>query len=56
MGGEKGYDSVFAARPLKRILQRNIDTKLARALIGGGWAEGSEGKFGVKDAALEMKL
>ena len=32
---EKGYDPVFGARPLKRFLQRNIETKLARALISG---------------------
>jgi ATP-dependent Clp protease ATP-binding subunit ClpB len=52
---EKGYDPVFGARPLKRFLQRNIETKLARALIGGQVAEGSEVKFTVKDDALEMK-
>ncbi len=32
---EKGYDPVFGARPLKRYLQRNLQTKLARALIAG---------------------
>ena len=52
---EKGYDPVFGARPLKRFLQRNIETKLARALIGGQVAEGSEVKFTVKDDALVMK-
>ena len=38
---EKGYDPVFVARPLKRFLQRNIETKLARALIAGEVEEGS---------------
>jgi ATP-dependent Clp protease ATP-binding subunit ClpB len=52
---EKGYDPVFGARPLKRFLQRNIETKLARALIGGQVAEGSEVKFTVKDDELVMK-
>ncbi len=52
---EKGYDPVFGARPLKRFLQRNIETKLARALIGGQIAEGSEVKFTVKDEELAMK-
>ncbi len=52
---EKGYDPVFGARPLKRFLQRNIETKLARALIAGEIAEGSEVKFSVKDDALVMK-
>ena len=52
---EKGYDPVFGARPLKRFLQRQIETKLARALIGGEVAEGQEVKFTVKDDTLEMK-
>ena len=52
---EKGYDPVFGARPLKRFLQRNIETKLARALIGGRVTEGSEVKFTVKDDELVMK-
>ena len=52
---EKGYDPVFGARPLKRFLQRNIETQLARALIAGAVAEGSEVKFVVKGDALTMK-
>jgi ATP-dependent Clp protease ATP-binding subunit ClpB len=51
---EKGYDPVFGARPLRRFLQRQIETKLARALIAGDIAEGQEVKFTVKDDALEM--
>ena len=39
---EKGYDPVFGARPLKRFLQRNVETKLARALIAGEVGEGSD--------------
>ncbi len=52
---EKGYDPVFGARPLKRFLQRNIETQLARALIAGTVAEGSEVTFVVKGEALTMK-
>jgi ATP-dependent Clp protease ATP-binding subunit ClpB len=52
---EKGYDPVFGARPLKRFLQRQIETKLARALIAGTVAEGSEVKFAVKGDELVMK-
>jgi ATP-dependent Clp protease ATP-binding subunit ClpB len=52
--GEKGYDPVFGARPLKRFLQRHIETKLARALIAGEVAEGAEVKFKVMDDELVM--
>ena len=52
---EKGYDPVFGARPLKRFLQRQIETKLARALVAGDVVEGSTVKFFVKDDELVLK-
>jgi ATP-dependent Clp protease ATP-binding subunit ClpB len=52
---EKGYDPVFGARPLKRFLQKQIETRLARALISGEIAEGRDVKFTVKDDTLVMK-
>jgi ATP-dependent Clp protease ATP-binding subunit ClpB len=51
---EKGYDPVFGARPLKRFLQRSIETKLARALISGEVGEGSAVTFTVKNDELAM--
>lgn len=50
----KGYDPVFGARPLKRFLQRQIETKLARALISGEVTEGSSVEFTIKDDQLVM--
>ena len=52
---ERGYDPVFGARPLKRFLQRTIETQLARALISGEVAEGSKVKFTVKKDQLSME-
>ena len=49
---ERGYDPVFGARPLKRFLQRHLETRLARALIRGEVAEGAELVFTVKDDEL----
>jgi len=49
---EKGYDPVFGARPLKRFLQRNVETRLARALIGGDVAEGTNITFTVRNDEL----
>jgi len=51
---EKGYDPVFGARPLKRFLQRQIETRLARALIGGEVKEGSDVRFSVSKDELVM--
>jgi len=50
---EKGYDPVFGARPLKRFLQRHVETKLARALIAGEVAEGTDITFTVQNDELK---
>ena len=51
---EKGYDPVFGARPLKRFLQRHLETRLARALIGGEVSEDSTVSFKVKGGELVL--
>ena len=53
--GEKGYDPTYGARPLKRFLQKQVETQLARALVAGEVEEGSEVSFSVKDDQLIMK-
>ncbi len=50
--GEKGYDPVFGARPLKRFLQRHLETRLARALIAGEVGEGTDITFTVENDEL----
>jgi ATP-dependent Clp protease ATP-binding subunit ClpB len=52
---EKGYDPVFGARPLKRFLQRHLETRLARALIAGEVTEDSKVTFKVKDDELVLQ-
>ncbi len=37
----QGYDPGFGARPLKRLLQRELETKIGRALIGGDIPDGA---------------
>jgi ATP-dependent Clp protease ATP-binding subunit ClpB len=38
---EAGFDPVYGARPLKRFLQQELETRLGRALIGGEILEGA---------------
>ncbi len=54
--GEKGYDPTYGARPLKRFLQKQVETQLARALVAGEVEEGREVAFSVKDDQLVMKI
>jgi ATP-dependent Clp protease ATP-binding subunit ClpB len=37
----EGYDPVYGARPLKRFLQRWVETPLSRKLIAGEITDGS---------------
>lgn len=38
---KNGYDPVYGARPLKRYLQKKLETQIARLIIGGGAPDGS---------------
>ena len=50
-----GYDPVYGARPLKRYLQRELETKVARAIIGGDVIEGGTLKVELENGALCIK-
>lgn len=47
-----GYDPVYGARPLKRYITHNVETKLARALIAGGIKEKAVVNVDVKAGEL----
>ena len=38
---EHGYDPIYGARPLKRYLQKHVETLAARLILGDGLREGS---------------
>jgi len=54
----EGYDPVYGARPLKRLIQRRLENKIATALLKGDFAEGdtivvSSGEGGVEIRGVE---
>jgi len=49
---ERGYDPVYGARPLKRLLQTSIADPLARGLLDGEFADGETIKVGVEQGEL----
>jgi ATP-dependent Clp protease ATP-binding subunit ClpB len=51
-----GYDPVYGARPLKRFLQRQLESRIARALIGGEAGEGATVRVGVAGEALTVDI
>jgi ATP-dependent Clp protease ATP-binding subunit ClpB len=38
---EQGFDPVYGARPLRRYIAREVETKIARALLGGDVTDGA---------------
>jgi ATP-dependent Clp protease ATP-binding subunit ClpB len=38
---DKGFDPVYGARPVKRAIQRALETPIARKIIGGDYAPGA---------------
>jgi ATP-dependent Clp protease ATP-binding subunit ClpB len=49
---EQGYDSVYGARPLKRFIQKSIETNLAKAIIGGRLCSGQRVIIGAEGEKL----
>ncbi len=39
---DEGYDPVYGARPLKRVIQHRLQNELANAILGGQFAEGAQ--------------
>ncbi|HEX2163022.1 MAG TPA: ATP-dependent chaperone ClpB, partial [Thermoanaerobaculia bacterium] len=44
----QGFDPVYGARPLKRFLQRELESRIGRAIIAGEVREGSVLRVGVR--------
>ena len=49
------YEPAYGARPLKRWLQRNLETPLGRLLVSGEVEDGSEVRAYVEDGALRLE-
>ncbi|MCA9730288.1 MAG: AAA family ATPase, partial [Candidatus Eisenbacteria bacterium] len=53
---EEGFDPVFGARPLRRFLQHQVESRVARALIGGEAIPGSRIDLEVTDGQLTVRI
>ena len=52
--GDAGYDRAFGARPLKRVIQKNLQDPLAVRLLEGRIADGATVKVTVEKGALAI--
>ena len=52
---EMGYDPQFGARPLKRVIQREIENRIARGVLDGTIRDGDTVKIDAQNGKLIMK-
>ena len=53
---EKGYSKEFGARPLKRVIQREVVNEIAKGIIKGDIKKGSKVIVDAKDDALNIRV
>jgi len=53
---KKGYDPTFGARPLKRLIQQEIENPLSMVILKGEFGEGSTINFVKKDNGLGLNM
>jgi ATP-dependent Clp protease ATP-binding subunit ClpB len=52
--GRRGYDPVYGARPLKRLIQQDIETPIARLLVKGELRDGDTATVEVEDGRIAV--
>ncbi len=50
--GERGYDPVYGARPLKRLIQQEVETPIARLLVKGELRDGDTASVDTKNGGV----
>jgi len=51
---QAGYDPVYGARPLKRVIQRRLQDPLAQLILEGKIADGSKVRVGTGKSGLSI--
>ena len=54
--GDQGYDPSFGARPLKRVIQKQVQDELARELLAGRIADGDTVKVDIAGGKIRMSV
>lgn len=53
---DSGYDPMYGARPLKRYLQKHVETLAAKLILGGNVGSGDTILIAVSDGKLEARV
>ncbi len=52
--GEQGYDPSYGARPLKRVIQKNVQDELAREILAGRIEDGQRIKVDIEKGRIKL--
>ena len=50
----QGYDPVYGARPLRRFISREVETRIGRALLAGDILDGAVIRVGYADGEVTV--
>ena len=53
---EVGYDPAFGARPLKRAIQKEVETPLARKLVSGEVRDGQKVRVDARGSGMVVEV
>src|SRR3954452_3395206 len=53
---ERGFERAFGARPLRRAIQREVDNRLSRLVLGGRLDPGQQVTVDVVDGSLDLRV
>ena len=53
---DRGYDPTYGARPLKRFLQKNVETEAAKIILGGEVSRGDVIYMDVENGKLAGRV
>ncbi|MDT0301304.1 ATP-dependent chaperone ClpB [Streptomonospora wellingtoniae] len=51
----EGFDPVYGARPLRRFIAHEVETRIGRALVAGEVSDGDTLRIGVRDGAVAVE-
>jgi ATP-dependent Clp protease ATP-binding subunit ClpB len=52
---QQGFDPVYGARPLRRFIAREVETRIGRALLGGDVPDGSRIRIDVEEGDIVVR-
>jgi ATP-dependent Clp protease ATP-binding subunit ClpC len=53
--GEEGFDPIFGARPLRRVIQNEVEDRISDALLEGSYEEGDALRVDYRDDEIQFE-